>query len=121
MSTMVTDPKEYQDLLDRKQAILKEQDAYLTDRQDCKKCFAEMEHGYGDRVLEEMCQGVYEQGIEGDKMLLNLVEEARALMCQQDVQIGQLEEELDRYYQRRDRGCEEEISEINSKIRMMEG
>ena len=87
--------KEYDDLLSKKQEILQTQDMYMAERSNAKKHFREIDFSQDDKVLEQMCQSIYEDGAQGDKKLLNLLVEARDLMSKQEMGIKQLEEEMD--------------------------
>ena len=112
--------KEYTDLLHRKQEIIQAHDKYMAERSDAKKYFEEIDFSQDDKTLEQMCHSIYEDGMQGDKKLLDLLLEARELMNKQEKTIGQLEKEMDLEYQAKTKKCEDELTEIQRQLRLFD-
>ena len=111
-------PKEYEYLLHRKHELLREQDMYMAERRCAKKHFEEIDFSQDDNTLKQMCQSIYEDGAQGDKKLLNLLEEARELMNKQERGVKQLQEEVDLEYLAKANKCEDELTDVQRQLRL---
>ena len=112
--------KEYDDLLQRKQELLREQDMYAANRNDAKKHFEAIDFNQDDKAIVQMCQSIYEDGAQGDKKILNLLIEACELMDKQEERIRQLEEEADLEYLDKMNKCEDELMEVQHHLRTLD-
>ena len=112
---------EYDELLHRRQQVLKEQDLCIKDRYSAKKYFADIDLTCDERELEQLGQCICDQGTQGNKHLLSMIDEACISLREQEMEIRQLEEDMERYYQSRERNCEDELSEISRKLNLLGG
>ena len=109
---------EYDYLLHKKQELFRAQDMYMAERSCAKKHFEDIDFSQDNKTLEYMCQSIYEDGVQGDKKLLNLLLEARELMNKQERGIKQLEEGVEREYLTKTNKCEDEIIEVQRQLRL---
>ena len=112
--------KEYNDLLDRRDEIMKERDECETSRTEAKKQFAEIDFCADEQRFDQMAQSIYDQGAKGDKQLLNMIATNRSLMHKTEMEIKALAEEIDKYCLNKETKCEEELAEINRQISSLE-
>jgi len=111
--------KEYDELLLRKQELLKEQEMYIDNRSTARKLFVNIDFHHDVRRLGEMCENIYEKGDRGDKKLLNFIIESRELMNKQEMNVEKLAGKVDRDYFTKERNCEDELQEVQRQLRML--
>jgi len=110
---------EHNDLLQRKQELLKEQELCIDNRNIAKKHFAEINFHHDLQRLGEICESISLKGAKGDRKLLNLIIESQELMKKQAMDINKLANEIDRDYFAKERNCDDELQLVQRQLRML--